>query len=139
MTLVGSVMATMALAYDDQAIVKRCDHEWGTDFNMVKYCRDEQRKAGIRTDAIHEQAKTMPDIQIVLDRCTAEWETDYTMVVYCHDEQLNALSKLSNKPAGVPHNIYDLIGRQCEAEWSTDYVMLAYCRDQQTSAWREIQ
>jgi len=128
-----------ALAYDDAAIIKQCDEEWGSDFAMIKYCREQQRTAGRAYENFKAQAETSEAAATILDHCESEWRKDYSMVVYCIEQQSSALQSLSASPDDIPPEVQEKIKSQCSAEWGTDFSMIAYCVEQQTNAWRSLQ
>jgi endonuclease YncB( thermonuclease family) len=68
-------------------IQARCSRKWGTDYEMVKYCVDNQ------TDA--QNALKGMDIPPEIDaHCTSKWGSDYEMVKYCVDNQIDAKLRL---------------------------------------------
>ena len=134
-----TVFPGVASAYDDNAIKAKCDAEWGTDFAMVNYCRDQQRTAGENYDRFKEQAADNATSATILAHCEGEWAADYSMVMHCSDQQVTALQTLSTIPLDVPANIAEAIRGQCASDWGNDFSMVAYCVNQQTTAWRSLQ
>ncbi|WP_152563452.1 hypothetical protein [Palleronia rufa] len=128
-----------AFAFDDSAIIAKCDEDWGTDFEMVAYCRKEQREAGQAVDAFRERAESDDNSATILARCDNEWGRDYAMVEYCIEQQSDALESLASVSADVPVDVKDLIMQKCSADWGSDFAMVAYCRDQQIDAWESLQ
>ncbi|MCC1481066.1 hypothetical protein [Roseibaca sp. Y0-43] len=124
---------------NDASIVARCDAEWGNDFQMVAFCREQQRTAGSRWVAIVESASLETPTASIVARCMGEWGDDYQMLVFCHDQQQTALQSLESEPDDVPGEVMNSILRRCTADWDDDYQMLVFCRDQQVTAWRSLQ
>jgi hypothetical protein len=124
---------------NDESIIARCDAEWGDDFQMVAFCREQQRNAGSRWEAIVEGASPETTAGSIVARCMGEWDDDYQMLVFCHDQQQTALQSLANEPADVPGDVLEAISARCAGDWGDDFQMLAFCRDQQISAWRSLQ
>lgn len=124
---------------DDASIVARCNAEWGTDFQMVAFCRDQQRRAGTRWVSV--VANTLPNTQAasIVQRCLSDWGDDYQMLVFCHDQQQTALQALSTKPDDIPDDVFGIIVSQCETDWGDDFQMIEFCRNQQMTAWRGLQ
>jgi hypothetical protein len=132
-------VTTPAFAYDDAAIREMCDAEWGTDFQMVAFCRDQQRQAGEKVSGLREQATGDDLTRVILNRCETEWGTDYAMIVFCHDQQVTAVNQLAAPPDDVPREVLESIRGQCDADWGNDFSMVAFCVDRQTAAWRSLQ
>ncbi|MEI4232489.1 hypothetical protein [Roseovarius sp. D22-M7] len=126
-------------AYDDTAIIERCDAEWGTDYSMVQYCRDQQRSAGKTFDRLKSQADTDETVATILAQCEGEWHTDYAMVIYCFEQQSSALRSLSILAEDIPPSVHEQISSHCSNEWGNDFSMVAYCVEQQNNAWRGMQ
>ncbi|WP_308918311.1 hypothetical protein [Jannaschia sp. LMIT008] len=137
--LTGFLCTTTAFAYDEAAIIARCDAEWGTDFAMVAYCRKQQTEAGEAVALVRKEAGTNETLTTILGRCDDEWGTDYGMVEYCVTQQQKALVALGKPVSDVPPQIVQAIREQCDEDWGTDYSMVAYCVEQQTTAWRSLQ
>lgn len=99
-----------------EEIIDRCEAKWGTDYNMVKYCVDNQTESS-------SQLNRMSVSKEIQSRCEDKWGTDYNMVKYCVDNQTeskNQLRRMSISPE---------IRSRCEAKWGTDYDMVKYCVD----------
>ncbi len=127
------------LAYDDDAIVRQCDAQWGTDFSMVAYCRKQQRDAGETVDQLRNRADAEPTLRTILTLCEGQWGTDYSMVAYCTKQQSESVQDLSSAlPEDIPSDTAATIRQQCDAQWGTDYSMVAYCVKKQTEAWRTL-
>jgi hypothetical protein len=124
---------------DDDSIVARCDAEWGDDFQMVAFCRDQQRTAGSRWVLIVGSAEKDTPADSIVRRCLGEWGDDYQMLVFCHDQQQTALQGLATQPDDIPDDVFGTIFSRCEADWGDDFQMIAFCRDQQMAAWRSLQ
>ena len=134
-----SAVASLAFAYDDDAIVAQCDAEWGTDFSMVAFCREQQRSAGVEVDELRERAGAGDElIRTILNRCETEWGKDYSMIKFCVDQQSKSVRALEAIPEDVPKDIAETIRSQCDEEWGTDFSMVSFCVEQQTKAWREL-
>ncbi|MDF1854404.1 hypothetical protein [Pseudooceanicola sp.] len=130
---------TAAMAFDQKAINDKCDAKWGTDFRMVKYCREHQQEAGRKVDDLRARVVGNGTAEIVLRDCEKKWGTDYRMVAYCYEKQADALSELSNSRSDIPKNVHDLISNNCSEKWGNNFRMVAYCIEKQTQAWKEIQ
>lgn len=124
---------------DDESIVARCDAEWGDDFQMVAFCRDQQRTAGGTWVSIVDSATPDTPAESIVQRCLNEWGDDYQMLVFCHDQQHAARQSLDIKPDDIPDDVFGTIVSRCEADWGDDFQMLKFCRDQQVTAWRSLQ
>jgi len=135
----AGLVALPAFAFDDQKIIEKCDEDWGTDFEMVAYCREEQRKSGASWDRIVERAASGSEAAAIVKHCLEQWETDYEMLVYCNGEQHAALVALAQAPDGVPGETADVIMQKCVGDWGVDFEMVLYCRDEQVKAWRGLQ
>ncbi|NCM96027.1 MAG: hypothetical protein GW948_01535 [Rhodobacterales bacterium] len=133
------VFATPVSAFDDNAIKQMCAEEWGNDYSMVAYCRDQQRGAAKKFDTYLEKAKLNSVLQTIVGDCVAEWNKDYSMLVYCTNQQLEAFSSLQSLPDDVPQGVITTIKSDCEVEWGSDFRMVEYCIEQQTEAWRSLQ
>ena len=124
---------------DDQSIVARCDAEWGDDFQMVAFCRNQQRTAGNSWVSIVNSVIPNTPAESIVRRCEREWDNDYQMLVFCHDQQQAALQSLAIKPDDVPEGIFERIVNRCDSEWGDDFQMVSFCRNQQLTAWRSLQ
>lgn len=124
---------------DDEAIMARCNAEWGDDFQMVAFCRDQQRTAGGRWVSIVDSLTPDTPAESIVKRCLGEWGDDYQMLVFCHDQQQTALQTLSTKPDDIPEDVFEAIVKRCEADWSDNFQMVAFCRNQQVTSWRSLQ
>ena len=124
---------------DDDSIVARCDAEWGNDFQMVAFCRDQQRTAGSRWVSIVDGVTPDTPADSIVKRCLGEWGDDYQMLVFCHDQQQTALQTLATKPDDIPEGVFETIVNRCDADWGDDFQMVNFCRNQQVTAWRSLQ
>jgi len=124
---------------DDESIVARCDAEWGDDFQMVAFCRDQQRTAGNRWVSIVGSAEPGTPAASIVQRCLGEWGDDYQMLAFCHDQKQIALHALATQPEDIPDDVFGAIVRRCEADWGDDFQLLQFCRNQQVTAWRSLQ
>lgn len=135
-----TIVPNVAIAeVDDELIVNKCNDEWGDDFEMVAYCREQQRAAGKTWVSILDAAEPGSATETIIQNCVSEWSADYEMLVYCHEQQDKALKSLAVAPDGVPDDVFDTISSKCESEWGDDFEMIKYCQDQQVTAWKSLQ
>ena len=119
----------------EQIIRQKCEGEWPGDFNMMKYCIDQQRLA---LQKLRQRASGRTPGNI-MDKCANEWPLDFNMREYCIGQQVEALRALESQvPAGIPENILRQIRQKCSGEWPGDYNMQKYCEDQQVGAYRDL-
>ena len=124
---------------NDELIVNMCNDKWGNDFEMVAYCRDQQRAAGKNWISFLDSAEPGSQAEAIIKNCVSKWNSDYEMLAYCYEQQETALQSLSIAPENVPSDIFDIISSKCNGEWGNDFEMVAYCRDQQVKAWKALQ
>lgn len=60
----------------DDLIARHCRNEWGTDFEMVEFCDNNQRSA---KRVIERSYGSDPARR----RCEGEWGIDYETILYC--------------------------------------------------------
>lgn len=125
--------------FDDSAIVSMCNAEWGDNFEMVAYCRKQQRAAGKAWVSILNTVEPGSPTESIVQGCIAEWEDNYEMLVYCHDQQKTAFESLADTPDSIPNEIYEKIVKMCNIEWSNNFEMVLYCREQQIKSWKSLQ
>ena len=88
------------LIVDEDALLEnirsKCEDEWTTDFQMQKYCQDEQRKGYTKLAEIWTDAVT--NIRVTAVQCVLDWSDDllfdWTMIHYCTDQQVTAWKAL---------------------------------------------
>ena len=99
--VVGVLFSLPAFAEEDLAakVKATCKAKWSTDYEMQKYCIDQQFEAwGNVSDKLKAFADGTEERAIV-NRCAAKWQTpnggfDFEMVNYCTDQQLKAFRAL---------------------------------------------
>lgn len=129
-----------AAAYDRAAVRAHCEKEWDTDFEMVKYCVDNQEQAGAELDQLGSAFPTGTQGGDILKFCAAKWEDDLEMSHYCAKNQFDAAAWVASyAPDDVPSDIRDVILQQCTAKWEQDFEMVQYCAKNQTEAWLDLQ
>lgn len=131
-----------ANAFDDAAIKAQCDRKWTTNFEMVVYCRSQQRAAAKAVDELARKAEADELVNLILDACREKWGANYEMVKYCFDQQRAAHVKLNQNDSSltdVPDAVSAAIRTQCDRKWGTNFEMVRYCVEQQTDAWRSLQ
>ncbi len=69
------------------SIRERCKGEWGTNYEMLKYCIDGQEKAKSNVES-----RSVSDE--IMRHCKGEWGTNYEMLKYCIDGQEKAKREL---------------------------------------------
>ncbi len=73
-----------------------CADEWATDFEMQKYCRDQQKEGYDDLSDIWTEA--MEHIGVAVTQCILDWSDDlmfdWAMIHYCTDNQLTAWKEL---------------------------------------------
>jgi len=136
--LVGMKPNMASAEVDDKAIISMCNDKWSDNFEMVAYCRKQQRAAGKAWASILDAAKPKSPTEAIIQSCVAKWSSNYEMLVYCHDQQQEALQALAIIPDDVPSDIFGIISSKCESKWGDNFEMVKYCQDQQIEAWRSL-
>ncbi len=67
-------------------IMSKCKAKWGTNYNMIKYCVDNQTRS-------YNSISNLPDNEI-MSRCRKKWGTNYNMIKYCVDNQTKSKRSL---------------------------------------------
>ncbi len=67
-------------------IMSSCKKKWGTNYNMIKYCVDNQTES-------YNSISNLPDNEI-MSRCRSKWGTNYNMIKYCVDNQTESKRSL---------------------------------------------
>jgi hypothetical protein len=67
-------------------IMDNCRAKWGTNYRMIKYCRNTQTEAKYFVDAQYND--------IIKKQCTRKWGDNYRMIKYCIDTQRSAKKDL---------------------------------------------
>lgn len=137
LAVVFACAATTLLADFDAGVAKaRCESEWPGDFQMIKFCLDQQTSAAAKLDAT---VPSLDDVMLARYRaCVVEWGEDFQMRAFCLDQQVQARRQLPGILESVPSDIGQAISSKCSIEWGKDFVMLAFCFEQQASAWRSL-
>lgn len=132
-----TALAGAAKAEFDPALARtNCEAEWPGDFQMIRYCLDQQTTAAGKLAAI---LPTLDDtMQARYAVCSAEWDADFTMRAYCLEQQIDARSRLPATLAPAPDDVAGGILDKCAADWGTDFAMLDYCAGQQIEAWQTL-
>lgn len=137
MCLGGFVSAVSAAgSFDRSELKSKCVTEWPDDFEMQKYCIDQQNAAA---DILVTKTWPFPD-DAVEQPCYIEWPQDPEMILYCLESQSRAVEALkpSHAPKSIPADILEKIMSKCSTDWFPDLEMVLYCRDQQAKAWAAI-
>jgi hypothetical protein len=67
-------------------IMDNCRAKWGTNYRMIKYCRNTQIAAKSFVDAQYND--------IIKEQCTRKWGDNYRMIKYCINTQRSAKNDL---------------------------------------------
>ena len=72
-------------------IRSHCAKEWPDDYQMRKYCEDQQYE-GLRALRARQMTGALAKIR---SKCASEWPDDFQMRDYCEKQQLKALRDLN--------------------------------------------
>jgi hypothetical protein len=72
-------------------INRKCKTQWATDFEMQKYCRDQQQAA---LGKLRRRPMASGNETTIRKKCASEWPDDFEMREYCEGQQLEALRAL---------------------------------------------
>jgi hypothetical protein len=80
----------------NEAVGAKCRQEWGTNYEMVKYCSQKQADAKGRLMSRNASNSNVPlDVfDGIRSSCRSEWPSDYNMQDYCETKQLTAYADL---------------------------------------------
>lgn len=83
----------------DAKVKENCKLEWQTDYQMIKYCIDQQYEAWGKVSARLSKYPEGSEERNIVSRCAAEWPGttggfDFTMVEYCSENQTKAYREL---------------------------------------------
>lgn len=73
-------------------IRSKCSQDWPDDFQMQKYCQDQQREA-LRALRGRQMRGGLARIR---SKCVSDWPDDFQMRDYCESQQLEALRDLAD-------------------------------------------
>jgi hypothetical protein len=79
----------------ESSIKPYCKKEWPTDYEMQKYCVDEQKKALAKL--LEERPDDIPSkiFDGIRKKCREDWPNDYKMRLYCEKKQIKAWRDLN--------------------------------------------
>ncbi len=109
----------------DKKIRENCRKKWKNDYEMIKYCVEQQASAKNSIGDIRSTPTIKSD-------CRKKWKNDYEMIEYCIKQQTDAKHALKHSRASL------MVQRNCEHKWGTDYEMVKYCIEQQEAAKRSL-
>lgn len=124
------------IALDADAIKTACSAEWGTEFEMVKFCMDERASAFQKYSKILESANDA--IRPSLTHCQNNWGEEWDMVLFCANEQATSMAGLPGTVAGLPDEIGTQILQSCTVEWGVEFDMVSFCATERANGWRAI-
>jgi hypothetical protein len=75
-------------------IREHCAKEWPDDFQMRKFCEDQQYE-GLR--ALRARSMIGTPLASIRTKCAIEWPDDYQMRDFCEKQQLKALEELRRR------------------------------------------
>lgn len=83
----------------DAKIKENCQVKWRSDYQMIKYCIDQQYEAWGKVSARLKKYSDDSEERKIINRCAGKWRGkmggfDFTMVEYCSDNQLKAYRSL---------------------------------------------
>ena len=89
------LLAAPAIATETMDKIKqRCSAKWSTDYEMQKYCIDNQIEAANKFVDLRERHAEDSEEYKILGRCFGKWtkqdNPDWEMVVYCTENQIKA-------------------------------------------------
>lgn len=130
--------STAALEYNANQVKAECSAEWGSQYDMVKYCID-KRKDGWAEYSIQRQAvQGIGPLMAALDYCEDEWTQQWDMVSYCTTKQIEGAKELVKLMKTLPDKISSEIMGLCYTEWEPQYDMVTYCANKQATAWQAL-
>ena len=94
-----SLPASAEEAIDAEKMIRAyCAAKWAADYEMQKYCIDEQIEAAAKVYDHQEKYAPESEERKIMDRCVGKWTRagviDFEMVAYCIDEQMKAYRAL---------------------------------------------
>lgn len=102
---------------NQSTILSNCKGKWGTNYEMVEYCVEQQSQAKRNLSSHGGQ---------ILDDCRKKWGDNYEMVEYCSNQQNQAKRNLEQYSGHILNS--------CRKKWGRNYEMIEYCVEQQTAA-----
>lgn len=135
-----SLIATAALAgtptYNADMVKAACSAEWGTEYEMVSFCIDENR-AGYNEFVLILEAQGA-SLSKSFAACQREWKHQWNMVTFCANENIEAAQELEGGISDLPPQIVTEIKSDCAREWGTEIPMVAFCVSERADGWRSI-
>ncbi|WP_068115260.1 hypothetical protein [Tropicimonas marinistellae] len=125
-------------AYNEPAAKERCETEWPGNFQMTKFCLD-QDAAGYREFTALRQSLDADLFVQSVDECVAEWPANFQMANFCAQERIKSLLSIEALQEDVPEAVGTEILGKCYADWGLNFQMVAFCMEQQVTAWKELQ
>jgi len=104
-----------------QIIQQKCAEEWSNDFQMRRYCQEQQQE-GIAKLGGGRPADVEPNaFKIIRGKCAADWPSDFNMRAYCESQQYEGYRSLQ------ADNQNETSQARCAQQWPDDYKMRKYC------------
>lgn len=123
--------------FDKQAVKSECSQQWGTEYDMVKFCIEE-RNAGFATYILLKNES--PEMILPsFERCEQSWQNEWDMVAFCAREQVDAVKNTYQLLQTVPQEIGNEVVTRCIGEWPNEWDMVDYCATNRIKAWRDLQ
>lgn len=99
----------------------KCREEWSTDYQMQKYCFDQQELGAQELSTGAPGGVDQDAFRVIRGKCAEEWPQDFQMRAYCEKQQYKGFSALSSSTPD------DSTRDACAQQWPNDYQMRRYC------------
>lgn len=136
----ASPVLAQSLNYDGDIVQAECSAEWGTEYDMVKFCMDQRRDgfAVYQLTIAGLSASLRESFSATALLCEREWQQEWDMTEHCMRENMQAAASIPNIIANLPEDVGTGIVRGCMGEWGDELTMVAYCMTQRAEGWRAI-
>ncbi len=125
-------------SYDADSVTAECNSEWGTDFQMVKYCIDQRAAGHVEYVEIVSRVSSSEELTKAMGNCENEWGHQWDMVAYCGNQQLQGYAQVSQLMNELPADLANTIVGGCLIDWGVDFSMVSYCAKNQYAAWQSL-